>query len=241
MITNQLWIFGLRLLPTTPSLCTLFAQSSFALHPTSSLFLSPTFEVQTIPLLMLCPIFRCSGSVNSPRRQIWNPLPCLPQYRPSGRSPSLSPVSIHCPFNSPHLLCWNSPVCFLLSFKAMDPFPASELQLRYFASRLCNQVSFPTIKLYLAGIRFAHLENSLADPFARCSPPSFTPTTHQADHWALLSPPPTYHHVSHAPAKRSFGRRPPDHIAGQTHALVSLYSGLLWLPTFEQVHLTIFN
>jgi len=47
-----------------------------------------------------------------------------------------------------------------------DPFPASELQLRYFASWLSDQVSFPTIKLYLAGIRFAHIENSLADPFA---------------------------------------------------------------------------
>ena len=46
------------------------------------------------------------------------------------------------------------------------PFPASELQLRYFASWLCDQVGFPTIKLYLAGIWFAHLENSLADPFA---------------------------------------------------------------------------
>ena len=123
VITNQSWIFGLRALPATPSLCTSFAQSSFALHPTSFQFLSPTFEVQTIPLLMLSPVFRCSGSVNSPRWQIWNPLPCLPQHRPSGRSPSLSPVSSHCPFNSPHLLCWNSPVCFLLSFKAMDPIP----------------------------------------------------------------------------------------------------------------------
>ena len=40
------------------------------------------------------------------------------------------------------------------------------MQLRYFASWLSDQVSFPTIKLYLAGIRFAHIENSLADPFA---------------------------------------------------------------------------
>ncbi|KAL9976443.1 hypothetical protein ACROYT_G013744 [Oculina patagonica] len=47
-----------------------------------------------------------------------------------------------------------------------DPFPASELQLRYFASWLSDQVSFPTIKLYLAGIRYAHIENRLTDPFA---------------------------------------------------------------------------
>ena len=40
------------------------------------------------------------------------------------------------------------------------------MQLRYFASWLSDQVSFPTIKLYLAGIRFAHIENSLTDPFA---------------------------------------------------------------------------
>lgn len=54
---------------------------------------------------------------------------------------------------------------FCLS-RQCNPFPASELQLRYFASWLCDQVSFPTIKLYLAGIRLTHLENSLADPFA---------------------------------------------------------------------------
>ncbi|KAL9964522.1 hypothetical protein ACROYT_G028176 [Oculina patagonica] len=47
-----------------------------------------------------------------------------------------------------------------------DPFPASELQLRYFASWLSDQVSFPTIKLYLAGIRYAHIENRLTDLFA---------------------------------------------------------------------------
>ena len=98
MTTNPLWIFGLRVLPATPSLCTSFAPSSFALHPTSFLFLSLTFEVQTIPSLMLCPVFRCSGSANSSRRQIWNPLPCLPQHRPSGKSPSLSAVSSHCTF-----------------------------------------------------------------------------------------------------------------------------------------------
>ena len=135
VITNQLCIFGLRILPATPSLCTSFAQSSFALHPTSSLFLSSTFEVQTIPLLMPCPVFRCSSSVNSPRRQIWNSLPCLPQQRPSGRSPSLSPVSSHCPFHLPHLLCWNSPVCFLLSCKAMDSGWAVPLRLLCLAVR----------------------------------------------------------------------------------------------------------
>ncbi|KAJ7383326.1 hypothetical protein OS493_028872 [Desmophyllum pertusum] len=52
-----------------------------------------------------------------------------------------------------------------------DPFPASELQLHYFASWLSDQVSFPTIKLYLAGLGFAHIKNSLTDPLADA--PSF--------------------------------------------------------------------
>ena len=56
------------------------------------------------------------------------------------------------------------------SFHLWNPFPASELQLWYFASWLSDQVSFPTIKLYLAGLRFAHIENSLADPFADAPP-----------------------------------------------------------------------
>ena len=40
------------------------------------------------------------------------------------------------------------------------------MQLRYFASWLSDQVSFPTIKLYLAAIGFAHIENRLTNPFA---------------------------------------------------------------------------
>ena len=35
----------------------------------------------------------------------------------------------------------------------------------FFVAYLADQVSFKTIKLYLAGIRFAHIENSLPDPF----------------------------------------------------------------------------
>ena len=127
---------------------------------------------------------------------------------------------------------------FCLS-RQCNPFPASELQLRYFASWLCGQVSFPTIKLYLVGIRFAHLENSLADPFEDA--PSFAYFYKAlSGPWPLLSSPSTYHHVSHVPAKRSLGRQPSDCIPGQTHALVSLYSGLLW-PTIQRIHLTILN
>ena len=44
-------------------------------------------------------------------------------------------------------------------------FPATETTLRFFAAYLADQVSFKTIKLYLTGIRFAHTENSLPDPF----------------------------------------------------------------------------
>ena len=44
-------------------------------------------------------------------------------------------------------------------------FPATETTLRSFAAYLADQVSFKIIKLYLAGIRFAHTENSLPDPF----------------------------------------------------------------------------
>ena len=132
MITNQLWISGLRVPPATLSLCTSLVQSFFVLHPTSSLFLSLTFEAQTIPSLMLCPVFRCSGFVNSPRWQIWTPLPCLPQHRPSGKWPSLSAVSSNCTFHTPHLLRWNSPVCFLLSFQAVQPIPCNRVTVTLF-------------------------------------------------------------------------------------------------------------
>ena len=75
-----------------------------------------------------------------------------------------------------------------------NPFPASELQLCYFASWRSDQVSFPTIKLYLTGIRFATSKTALQTRLQM--PPSlFTSTRHQADNWTLL-PPSTYHHVS---------------------------------------------
>ena len=130
----------------TPSSCTLSGQSSFALHPTNFLYLFPTFVARIIQLLMLCPVFRCPSFATLPLRRTWNRLQFLSQPRPSGRSPSLPSVPSHRAFHTPCLLGWNS----------QDPFPASELQLRYFASWLSDQVSFPTIKLYLAGIRFAH-------------------------------------------------------------------------------------
>ena len=44
-------------------------------------------------------------------------------------------------------------------------FSATETTLRFFAAYLADQVSIKTIKLYLAGIRFVHIENSLPDPF----------------------------------------------------------------------------
>ena len=49
--------------------------------------------------------------------------------------------------------------------KGWQCLQATETTLRFFAAYLADQVSFKTIKLYLAGIRFAHTENSLPDPF----------------------------------------------------------------------------
>ena len=47
---------------------------------------------------------------------------------------------------------------------AVVPFPASPLTLRYFCCYLACQVSYKTIKVYLAGIRLEHLERGLEDP-----------------------------------------------------------------------------
>ena len=42
--------------------------------------------------------------------------------------------------------------------------PASETTLRYFCAHLSALTSYPTIKVYLAGIRLLHIENGFADP-----------------------------------------------------------------------------
>ncbi|XP_020612894.1 uncharacterized protein LOC110051215 [Orbicella faveolata] len=44
-------------------------------------------------------------------------------------------------------------------------FPATEPTLHYFAAFLADQVSYRTVKLYMASIRFVHIENNLPDPF----------------------------------------------------------------------------
>ena len=44
------------------------------------------------------------------------------------------------------------------------PFPVSPLTLRYFCCYMACQVSYKTIKVYLAGIRLEHLERGLEDP-----------------------------------------------------------------------------
>lgn len=51
---------------------------------------------------------------------------------------------------------------------------------------LSYQVSFQTIKLYLAGIRFVHIENSIADLFADAPSILFTSTGHQVHHFKIL-------------------------------------------------------
>ena len=129
---DQSWTFEQRVLPMTPSLCTLFVQSSFALHPTNSLFLSLTFEVQTIQSLCFVP---------------FSDVPVPPTCPQADLKPTTMPVS-----------GWY-PVC-----------PHRKQPCR---------------------------------PVCRCPPSSFISTRHQADNWTLLLPPSTYHHVSHAPAKRS--------------------------------------
>ena len=53
----------------------------------------------------------------------------------------------------------------LCASRGWPGFPATETTLRFFAAYLTDQVSFKTIKLYMAGIRFARTENSLPDPF----------------------------------------------------------------------------
>ena len=47
---------------------------------------------------------------------------------------------------------------------AIIPLPALSLTLRYFCCYMACQVSYKTIKVYLAGIRLEHLERGLEDP-----------------------------------------------------------------------------
>lgn len=200
-ITNQLWTFEPRVPPTTPSSCILSGQFSFVLHPTNSQFLLLTFVAWTTLLLMLCPVFRCSGSTNSPLRQIQNQLQFPPQRRPSGWSPSLSSVPGHCTLHTSCLPSRNLQVHYLLLLQTMGSFPRIRATATLF--RLLAQVSFPTIKLHLAGIRFAHIENSLPTPLLMPPPPSLTFTRHQAHQWTFLSPPSSHHYVCHASVERS--------------------------------------
>ena len=46
----------------------------------------------------------------------------------------------------------------------ISPLPASETILRYFCAHLSASTFYPTIKVYLAGIRLLHIDNGFADP-----------------------------------------------------------------------------
>ena len=43
-------------------------------------------------------------------------------------------------------------------------FPASSLTLEYFCAHASQQISYKTLKVYLSGIRLAHIERGLPDP-----------------------------------------------------------------------------
>ena len=44
------------------------------------------------------------------------------------------------------------------------PFPASSLTLEYFCAQVLQHISYKTLKVYLSGIRLAHIEQGLPDP-----------------------------------------------------------------------------
>ena len=46
----------------------------------------------------------------------------------------------------------------------ITPYPASSLTLQFFCADLAQRVSYKTIKVYLTGIRLAHLERGYLDP-----------------------------------------------------------------------------
>ena len=46
----------------------------------------------------------------------------------------------------------------------IPPFPASSLTLEYFCVHTAQHVSYKTLKVYLSGIRLAHIERGMADP-----------------------------------------------------------------------------
>ena len=160
MITNQLWIFGLRVLPATLSLIHLVRSISFCAT-------SHQFSV-------LASHIRVSDNSIADALSHFQMLR-FRQLALQAASPSTDPLAGSLAFQqsraiAPSTCCtYSAGICQYATFshsRQRNPFPASELQLRYFASWLSNQVNFPTIKLYLSGIWFSHIENSLADPFA---------------------------------------------------------------------------
>ena len=46
----------------------------------------------------------------------------------------------------------------------IPPFPASSLTLEYFCVEASQRISYKTLKVYLSGIRLAHLERGFSDP-----------------------------------------------------------------------------
>ena len=62
---------------------------------------------------------------------------------------------------------YNSGINSYLKFCArfnIQPYPASSLTLQFFCTDLSQHISYKSIKVYLAGLRLAHLELGHSDP-----------------------------------------------------------------------------
>ena len=55
---------------------------------------------------------------------------------------------------------------FFCSQHHLTTIPASSLTLQYFCAQQSKRVSYRIIKVYLAGIRLAHIESGIPDPTA---------------------------------------------------------------------------
>ena len=113
---------------------------------------------------MLSPVSRYNVFTELPRKQPTTQMPSVHGRSSSYGTPQPLPILRGCRINQENIPSWSLGTSSILCSICYCSFPILITHLRYFCCYMACQISYKTIKVYLAGICLEHLERGFADP-----------------------------------------------------------------------------
>ena len=118
----------------------------------------------TIALPMLSPVSRYNVFTEFPRKQPTTQIPSVHGQSSSYGTPQPLSILRGCCINQENIPSWSLGTSSILCSICYCSFPSLITHLRYFCCYMACQISYKTIRVYLAGICLEHLERGFADP-----------------------------------------------------------------------------